>query len=327
LCGGNLYRLWQQQLNDPPPVLYISALDVHLVDGTYELFRHYYALPSARDSEGREVAAVRGVLASVLGMMKGGATHVAVATDHVIESFRNGLWPSYKTSEGIEPDLLAQFPLLEEVLSAAGIMVWPMVEFEADDALAAGAMAAARDARVERVIICTPDKDLAQCVRGTRVVQLNRRTRVTIDEAGVIQKFGVAPESIPDYLALVGDAADGYPGLRGWGAKSSAAVLAKFVHLESIPTDWREWHVNVANASALADTLSREREQALLFRTLATLRTDIALFDDVDELRWNGPTRAFTDLAARLDAARTEPRQSVGRRPPSTPILGSAARR
>jgi 5'-3' exonuclease len=305
----------------------ISALDVHLVDGTYELFRHYYALPSARDSEGREVAAVRGVLASVLGMMKGGATHVAVATDHVIESFRNGLWPSYKTSEGIEPDLLAQFPLLEEVLSAAGIMVWPMVEFEADDALAAGAMAAARDARVERVIICTPDKDLAQCVRGTRVVQLNRRTRVTIDEAGVIQKFGVAPESIPDYLALVGDAADGYPGLRGWGAKSSAAVLAKFVHLESIPTDWREWHVNVANASALADTLSREREQALLFRTLATLRTDIALFDDVDELRWNGPTRAFTDLAARLDAARTEPRQSVGRRPPSTPILGSAARR
>jgi 5'-3' exonuclease len=305
----------------------ISALDVHLVDGTYELFRHYYALPSARDSEGREVAAVRGVLASVLGMMKGGATHVAVATDHVIESFRNGLWPSYKTSEGIEPDLLAQFPLLEEVLSAAGIMVWPMVEFEADDALAAGAMAAARDARVERVTICTPDKDLAQCVRGTRVVQLNRRTRVTIDEAGVIQKFGVAPESIPDYLALVGDAADGYPGLRGWGAKSSAAVLAKFVHLESIPTDWREWHVNVANASALADTLSREREQALLFRTLATLRTDIALFDDVDELRWNGPTRAFTDLAARLDAARTEPRQSVGRRPPSTPILGSAARR
>jgi 5'-3' exonuclease len=305
----------------------ISALDVHLVDGTYELFRHYYALPSARDSEGREVAAVRGVLASVLGMMKGGATHVAVATDHVIESFRNGLWPSYKTSEGIEPDLLAQFPLLEEVLSAAGIMVWPMVEFEADDALAAGAMAAVRDVRVERVTICTPDKDLAQCVRGTRVVQLNRRTRVTIDEAGVIQKFGVAPESIPDYLALVGDAADGYPGLRGWGAKSSAAVLAKFVHLESIPTDWREWHVNVANASALADTLSREREQALLFRTLATLRTDIALFDDVDELRWNGPTRAFTDLAARLDAARTETRQSVGRRPPSAPILGSSARR
>jgi len=282
-------------------------LDIYLVDGTYELFRHYYALPSARDSDGREVAAVRGVLASVLGMMKGGATHIAVATDHVIESFRNGLWPDYKTAEGIEPDLLAQFPLLEEVLTAAGIVIWPMVEFEADDALAAAAIRAARDARVERVIICTPDKDLAQCVRGTRIVQLNRRTRVTIDEAGVIQKYGVSPASIPDYLALVGDAADGYPGLRGWGAKSSAAVLAKFAHLESIPTDWNEWRVTVANASALADTLSRERERALLFRTLATLRTDIVLFDDVNELRWNGPTSAFADLAARLDAAATEP--------------------
>jgi 5'-3' exonuclease len=249
-------------------------LEVYLIDGTYELFRHYYALPSARDKDGREIAAVRGVLASVLGMIKGGATHIAVATDHVIESFRNELWPGYKTGEGIDADLLAQFPLLEETLSAAGVVVWPMVEFEADDALAAAALAAARDARVERVIICTPDKDLAQCVRGTRVVQLDRRTRVTRDEAGVIQKFGVAPSSIPDYLALVGDAADGYPGLPGWGAKSTAAVLAKFGHIESIPTDWREWHVNAANASTLAATLSRERDQALLFRTLATLRTD-----------------------------------------------------
>lgn len=260
---------------------------------------------------------MRGVLASVLGMLKGGATHVAVATDHIIESFRNGLWRDYKTSEGIEADLLAQFPLLEEVLSAAGIIVWPMVEFEADDALAAAAHAADQDARVEHVIICTPDKDLAQCVRGTRIVQLNRRTRVTIDEAGVIQKFGVPPTSIPDYLALVGDAADGYPGLRGWGAKSSAAVLSKFGHLESIPADDREWHVNVSNA-ALADTLSRERENALLFRTLATLRTDIALFDDVDELRWKGPTPAFAALAARLDAAITDARR---------PVLRSAARR
>ena len=288
-------------------------MDFHLVDGTYELFRHYYALPPARDSDGREVAAVRGVLASILGMMKGGATHIAVATDHVIESFRNGLWAGYKTSEGIEPDLLAQFPLLEEVLSAAGIVVWPMVEFEADDALAAAAAVAARDERVERVIICTPDKDLAQCVSGKRIVQLNRRTRVTIDEAGVIQKYGVSPASIPDYLALVGDAADGYPGLKGWGAKSSAAVLAKFVHLESIPADWRDWRVNVANASALADTMSRERDHALLFRTLATLRTDISLFDDVDELRWNGPTPTFTDLAARLDAAVTEARRPATR--------------
>src|SRR5260370_40031393 len=195
-------------------------------------------MPSARDRDGCEVAAARGVLASVLGMIKDGATHVAVATDHVIESFRNELWPGYKTGEGIEPDLLAQFALLEEALSAAGVVVWPMVEFEADDALAAAAVAADRDTRVERVIICTPDKDLAQCVRGTRVVQLNRRTRVTRDEAGVIQKFGVSPASIPDYLALVGDAADGYPGLPGWGAKSPAAVLARFAHLESIPSDW-----------------------------------------------------------------------------------------
>lgn len=278
-------------------------MKVHLIDGTYELFRHYYALPSARDSDGREVAAVRGVVASVLGMLSGGATHVAVATDQVIESFRNGLWPGYKTGEGVEPDLLAQFPLLEEVLSAAGIVVWPMVEFEADDALAAGAMLAAKDTQVEQVIICTPDKDLAQCVRGTRIVQLNRRTGVICDEAGVIQKFGVTPLSIPDYLALVGDSADGYPGLRGWGAKSSAAVLAKFAHLESIPSDSREWHVNVTNAGALAATLSRERDRALLFRTLATLRTDIALFASVEQLRWTGPTSTFVTIAERLDAA------------------------
>jgi 5'-3' exonuclease len=287
------------------------TLQIYLIDGTYELFRHYFALPSARASDGREVAAVRGVLASLLGMIKGGATHIAVATDHVIESFRNGLWPGYKTSEGIEPDLYAQFSLLEEVLSAAGIVVWPMVEFEADDALAAAALAAARDPRVEQVIICTPDKDLAQCVQGTRVVQLNRRTLITLDEAGVVQKFGVLPVSMPDYLALVGDTADGYPGLPGWGAKSSAAVLAKFVHLESIPADYREWHVNATNASALANTLARERDQALLFRKLATLRTDIALFDDVDELRWDAATPAFAALAGRLDAAVT------GRRRPS----------
>ena len=276
------------------------------------MFRHFYALPSARDRDGREVAAVRGVLGSVLGMIRGGATHVAVATDHVIESFRNGLWPGYKTGEGIAPDLWSQFGLLEEVLSAAGVVVWPMVEFEADDALAAGAAAAARDPRVERVIICTPDKDLAQCVRGTRVVQLDRRRRVTLDEAGVVGKFGVSPESIPDYLALVGDAADGYPGLPGWGAKSSAAVLAKFVDLESIPADWREWGVNAANA--LARTLSTERDHALLFRTLATLRTNIPLFEDVNELEWHGPKAGFESLGARLDAAVTGSSQHTGRR-------------
>jgi 5'-3' exonuclease len=236
-------------------------------------------------------------------MIKGGATHIAVATDQVIESFRNNLWPGYKTGDGIDPDLWSQFPLLEETLAEAGVVVWPMVEFEADDALAAGAEAAASDPHVDQVIICTPDKDLAQCVRGTRVVQLNRRSRVTRDEAGVIQKFGVPPASIPDYLALVGDAADGYPGLPGWGAKSTAAVLAKFGHLESIPADSHKWHVNATNASSLAATLAREHERALLFRTLATLRTDIALFDDVDELRWAGPTAKFEKISSRLDGA------------------------
>ena len=271
-------------------------LEIYLVDGTYELFRHYYAMPSARDAKGREVAAVRGVVSSVLGMINGGAQYVGVATDHVIESFRNELWPGYKTGEGIEPDLLAQFPLLEEALAALGIVTWPMVEFEADDALAAAAAAAARDPRVERIVICTPDKDLAQCVRGTRIVQMDRRRRTIRDEAGVVEKFGVPPASIPDYLALVGDAADGYPGLPGWGARSAAAVLAKFGHLESIPRDWREWKgVNAARPGALAYTLEQQRDQAFLFRGLATLRTDIALFDSVDALRWQptGETPAY----------------------------------
>jgi 5'-3' exonuclease len=281
------------------------TLHIHLVDGTYELFRHYYALPSARDRDGQEIAAVRGVVSSVLGMMKEGATHIAVATDHVIESFRNELWPGYKTSEGIEPALWAQFPLLEEALSAAGLTVWPMVEFEADDALAAAATLAAADKRVKQVIICTPDKDLAQCVSGSRVVQLNRRTRTVLDEAAIVSKFGVPPASIPDYLALVGDSADGYPGLPGWGAKSSSAVLAKFLHLESIPKDCRDWHVNVTGSSRLADTLCREWDNALLFRRLATLRTDLKLFDDVEQLRWSGPGPAFDKWAARLDFART----------------------
>ena len=239
-------------------------------------------------------------------MLKNGATHVGVATDHVIESFRNRIWPGYKTGEGIEPALRAQFSFLEEVLSAAGIVVWPMVEFEADDALAAAAATASRDPRVEQVVICTPDKDLAQSVQGTRIVQMNRRKRVLIDEAGVIRKFGVAPRSIPDYLALVGDTADGYPGLPGWGPKSAAAVLAKYAHFEFIPSDWRQWRVNAANASALTDTLFSRYDQALLFRTLATLRADIVLFDDVEQLRWIGPTPAFAALAARLDAAVTE---------------------
>jgi len=301
-------------------------VEIHLIDGTYELFRHFYAVPPARDADGREVGAVRGVLASLLGMLKGGVTHIGVATDHVIESFRNSLWAGYKTGEGVDPDLLAQFPLLEDVLSAAGIVVWPMVEFEADDALASAATAAAQNPQVERVVIATPDKDLAQCVRGTRVVQLNRRSGAIQDESAVIQKFGVRPESIPDYLGLVGDSADGFPGLPGWGAKSAAAVLAKFGHLESIPHDSREWQVNAGRADTLAATLVSHWEDALLFRTLATLRSDIALFDDIEALRWKGPTPAFDEIGKRLDTARTEKTASKDR-PESQRRPGRAGKR
>ena len=281
-------------------------MDVYLIDGTYELFRYYHAVPSARDAQGMEIGAVRGVLGSVLGMINRGATHVGVATDHIIESFRNRLWPGYKTGAGIEPDLYLQFPLLEEALAAMGVVVWPMIEYEADDALASAAAAAARDSDVSRVIICTPDKDLAQCVEGARVVQLNRRTNVIRDEQGVMEKFGVPPASIPDYLALVGDSADGYPGLPGWGAKSAAAVLARFGHLESIPADPKQWHVN-ASASTLSATLERNRDLVLLFRDLATLRTEIPLFESIDELRWKGPTPEFARFGARFDAAVVEP--------------------
>jgi 5'-3' exonuclease len=278
-------------------------VNIHLIDGTYELFRHFYALPSARDAKGREVAAVRGVIASVLGMVKQGATHIGFATDHVIESFRNDLWPGYKTGAGIDPALWSQFPILEEAIAALGIKLWAMVEFEADDALASAATLAAQDPRVEQVFLCTPDKDLAQCVRGTRVVQQDRRKRTIVDEAGVMAKFGVPPDSIPDYLALVGDTADGFPGLPGWGAKSTAAVLAKFGHIEDIPLDWQEWKVNATGASKLSATLARERENALLFRTLATLRTDIPLFESVDELEWKGPTPAFEAIGNLIDEA------------------------
>jgi 5'-3' exonuclease len=283
--------------------LYTRAVDVHLIDGTYELFRHFYALPSARDREGTEVGAVRGVVSSVLGLINRGATHVGVATDHVIESFRNRMWPGYKTGAGIDPDLLSQFGLLEEALAALGVVVWPMVEEEADDALAAAARIAESNPEVGKVWICTPDKDLAQCVRGARVVQWHRRTNKILDEAGIVAKFGVPPGSIPDYLALVGDAADGYPGLQGWGVKSAAAVLAKFRHIESIPDDPHTWHVNAANSGTLARTLARDRELALLFRELATLRTDLPLFESIEQLRWKGPTPAFPEIGARFDAA------------------------
>ncbi len=278
-------------------------MDVYLIDGTYELFRHYFAVPKAKDASGREVGAVRGVLTSLLMQMKAGNTYIGVATDHVIESFRNAMWPGYKTGDGIEPDLLSQFPILEDALTALGVVVWPMIEVEADDALASAAATAATDPRVERVFICTPDKDLAQAVRGTRVVQMDRRQRTVRDEAGVIAKFGVGPASIPDYLALVGDTSDGYPGLPGWGAKSAAAVLARFGHLEAIPDDPLAWGVKVARAGALAHTLAAQREQALLFRQLATLRTDVPLFESVDTLRWEGPTPAFDAFGPRLQSA------------------------
>ncbi len=277
-------------------------MNVHLVDGTYELFRHYYAVPSARSVDGAEVGAVRGVLSSMLSLLGDGATHVAVATDHVIESFRNELWRGYKTSEGIDPPLLAQFHPLEEALSAMGVVVMAMIEFEADDALAAGAARAAEDARVERVFICTPDKDLAQSVAGTRVVQFDRRARQMRDEAGVVLKFGVPPPSIPDYLALVGDSADGYPGLPGWGPKSASALLGKYGHLEAIPERAAEWAVPVRGAASLAAAFSEYRPQAFLFRDLATLRLDAPVFDSVDVIRWTGPRADFDRVAQTLGA-------------------------
>jgi 5'-3' exonuclease len=260
-------------------------VDVYLIDGTYELFRHFFAVPSAKDEQGREVGAVRGVVNSIKGMIDRGTTHIGVATDHVIESFRNDLYPGYKTGEGVPPELYSQFPILEETLQADGIVVWPMIEFEADDAMASAAVKAAQDARVERVIICTPDKDLSQCVSGTRIVQLDRRANVIRDEDGVVAKFGVKPESIPDYLALVGDSADGFPGVTGFGKKAAAAVLSNYRHLEAIPKDWKEWAPSIRSARLLSNALFSFWSDALLFRTLATLRTDVPVFETVDDLR------------------------------------------
>jgi 5'-3' exonuclease len=275
-------------------------MHVHLVDGTYELFRHHFGAPSHLDPSGMEVAAVRGVVGSMLMMLEQGATHVGVATDHVIESFRNDLWPGYKTSAGMPPELLAQFPLLEEALEALGVRVWAMVEQEADDALAAAAARAAADDGVEQVLILTPDKDLAQCVSEARVVQLDRRNRKLFDEAGVREKFGVGPASIPDWLALVGDSADGFPGLPGWGAKSASAVLARYQHLETIPEQASGWEVAVRGPAKLAATLAEQRDRALLFRHLATLRVD-APVGKVDDWRWLGPAPALDEWAQRLD--------------------------
>lgn len=277
---------------------------VHLLDGTYELFRHHAVVPSWRTPEGTEMAAARAVTGSVMNMLEEGATHIGVATDHVIESFRNEMWAGYKTGEHVPPELRAQFEPLEDALTLLGVVVWAMVEFEADDALASAATWAAMDPRVEQVVIATPDKDLAQCVSDDRVVQLERRTGRVIDAAGVVEKFGVAPASIPDYLALVGDSADGFPGLPGWGAKSSATLLARYRHLERIPDDPADWDVTVRGAARLGEALAGGREDARLFRSLATLRVDVPVFDDVDDLRWHGPTAGFAEWCAHMEVPR-----------------------
>lgn len=277
---------------------------VHLVDGTYELFRQFYGQPSRRGLGGMEVAAVRGVLSSILSLLDEGASHVGVATDHVIESFRNDLWPGYKTSEGVPPELTAQFPVLESSLEAMGVTVWPMVELEADDALASSAAVAADDPEVSSVVICTPDKDLAQAVQGRRVVQLDRRHGVLIDEEGVFQRYGVAPGSIPDWLALVGDSADGFPGIAGWGKRSASAVLAHYGTIEAVPDGVAEWDADVRGAvrgaPRLAAQLAGERELAALFKDLATLRVDRTLLGRPGDLQWQGPRPEFATLCVEL---------------------------
>lgn len=292
-------------------------MDVHLVDGTYELFRHFYARPSHLNAGSEEVAAVFGVLESIASMLDSNVTHLGVATDHVIRSFRNDLWPGYKTDEGVPPQLLAQFPLLEEALAAMGVIVWPMVELEADDALAGAAASLSKLSEVDHVLIDTPDKDLAQCVRSDRVLQMDRRAQRYRDEIGVIEKFGVAPSSIPDYLALVGDSADGYPGLEGWGEKSSSAVLSAYGHLEAIPADGAEWKIKPRRYDALAKTLRENMKLAMLFRDLATLRTDEPIIKSLEELRWNGPDESFGVMCRRLDAPGLEAKV-VGLRSNST---------
>ena len=276
-------------------------MDAYLVDGTYELFRHFYAVPPHENSRGEEVGATRGVLNSIAGMLESGITHIGVASDHVIESFRNNLWPGYKTGDGVDPRLLSQFPLLEESLQAMGVRVWPMIELEADDALAGAASSLSEVPRVERIYICTPDKDLAQCVRDDRVVQLDRRARTVRNEEGVIEKFGVPPSSIPDYLALVGDDADGYPGLEGWGEKSTASVLSIYKHLEAIPKKSENWKVQPRSAPRLAEVLQTNFKFALLFRDLATLRTKEPRISSPEEIRWKGPESAFSMTCKRID--------------------------
>ena len=280
-------------------------MEIHLVDGTYELFRHYFAVPSHKTSEGIEVAATRGVLGTLVRLLEDGATHIGVATDHVVESFRNDLFDGYKTGEGTPPEIMSQFPLVEALIEAAGFITFPMVEFEADDALASAARIAKEDPSVNRILICSPDKDLAQCVTDDgRVVQFDRRQEVIYDAAGVKEKFGVSPSSIPDFLALVGDSADGIPGLPGWGAKSSSLLLACYGTIEDIPLDPNKWDVPVRGAEKLAETLSQNFKEAELYKDLTILRDNVSVMSNVSELEWVAPKEHFTELCERLDASK-----------------------
>ena len=279
-------------------------MQIHLIDGTYELFRHYFAVPSRQDANGKEVAALVGVLRSVLGILREGATHVGVATDHTVESFRNGMYEGYKSGEGLEPELWEQFHPLENALRAMGVVVWPMSEFEADDGLASAAAQLAAHAEVERIFICSPDKDLSQCVVADRIVQVDRRKGETRTEEGVWEKFGVGPRSITDYLALVGDTADGFPGLPRWGAKGTAAVLSRYPRLEDIPEDPADWEDPPRGAAGLGKTLREQWDDAILFRDLATLRLDAVTVNAPDELRWTSPTPEFDGVCAELGVPR-----------------------
>ena len=280
-------------------------MEIHLVDGTYELFRHYFAVPSHKTSEGIEVAATRGVLGTLVRLLEDGATHIGVATDHVVESFRNDLFDGYKTGEGTPQEIMSQFPLVEALIEAAGFITFPMVEFEADDALASAARIAKEDPSVNRILICSPDKDLAQCVTDDgRVVQFDRRQEVIYDAAGVKEKFGVSPSSIPDFLALVGDSADGIPGLPGWGAKSSSLLLACYGTIEEIPLDPNKWDVPVRGAEKLAETLSQNFKEAQLYKDLTILRDNVSVMSNVSELEWVAPKEHFIELCERLDASK-----------------------
>jgi len=280
-------------------------MQIHLIDGTYELFRHFFGAPSHINGSGQEVGAVRAVASSMLSMINQGATHIGIATDHVITSFRNELYDGYKDGSDLDPIILSQFNLLEEVLDSLGFMIFPMVDFEADDGLGAAARKAALNPDVEQVIICTPDKDLGQCLtQDEKIIQYDRRKELRITYETVIEKFGVAPESIPDYLGLVGDTADGFPGIKGWGAKSSATLLAHYHHIENIPNDHMEWAMQVRSSQKLSETLNNDYELALLFKLIATIDYDAPTFETVNELKWNGPKDNHENILKNIDGDR-----------------------